>query len=109
MAGELFLEQIGSLKRQVSGPRCCIFESLEEIVSSGWTAGRNTLSVVKREAALKSGRVADVLPGWFFFFKKDSMIELSSYKAVSLLYVLTKLVEMIIKLFVDVCHYIFLT
>lgn len=44
-----------------------------------------------------------VLAVWVFF-KKDSMIELSNYKAVSLLCVPIKLVEMIIKLFVDVCH-----
>lgn len=32
------------------------------------------------------------------------MIELSNYKAISLLYVPIKLVEIIVKLFVDVCH-----
>lgn len=42
MAGESFLERMGSLKQQVSSPRC-IFASSEEIVSSGWTAGRNIL------------------------------------------------------------------
>jgi len=108
MAGELFLEQTDCSKLPASRPRC-IFESSEEIASSGWTAGRNTPSVVRNEAALKGGRVADILPVLWGFFEKDSMIEPGNYNAVRLLYAHVKLVEMIIKLSVDVCHYILLT
>lgn len=74
------------------------------------------LSIVKRESALKGDRVADVSPVWVllfgvfcFVFKKDSTVEQSNYKAVSLLYVPTKPIEMIIKLFVGVCLHVFLT
>lgn len=40
------------------------------------------LSVVKREAALGVGRIADILP-IFFISWKDSVTELSNYKLVS--------------------------
>lgn len=62
MAGELFLEEADSVKEQVSRPKCCVFESM-----SSWTAGGKTFSGVKREAALKSGKVTDVLAVWGFF------------------------------------------
>lgn len=47
--------------------------------------------------------------GFVLFFKKDSAIELSNYKAVSLLYVPIKPIEMIVKLFVGICLHVFLT
>lgn len=95
---------------KASRPRCCILESSEEIVSSGWTVGRNTLSIVKRETALKGERVADVLPVLFFFFSfLEGFCDWANYKAVSLLRVPIKWVEMIIKFFADICHCIFLT
>lgn len=78
---ELFLEQVHRLKAVSKQAQMCIQEFRRD-TSSGWVAGRNVLSVVKREAAPGVGRIADILP-IFFISWKDSVTELSNYKPVS--------------------------